>query len=552
MSSFKKNLVALSKIVAIGLIVGVFTSYALADWAEPPANPPSGNTAPPINISNIGQIKTGGLTLNTGGAATGLSVPDGDVKFDLPNKIAFFGLATEATSTSNHNLRVFGNVNADFYCDRGGANCYTSAEMFGGGGGGLDEKVKGSSVDPTPGYLTAKVNNSITVISNKLSLVGDILTPGNNKCYGSSNTGVKGWYTCDIDGNAGGGGFLAVKEFDGAPSISSVTSLEFDQADGFVVSTPGAGRAKINFTGGGGSLDEKVKVSSADTTAGYLNAKIRYSIAASGNFIQLLNDVSAPGNNKCYGTSATGVRGWFNCNVDTLFNQGGGADEKVKASATDATAGFLDTKVSNSVTVTANKIALVGDSASPGNSKYYGTNSSGTRGWHGFPGGIYAKSASGSTVNVYCDPGDAATGGGPINENQGDVHSTHPIKAGGVAPANYEMATGWHCKTENSDPCYVMCMDLNTSPNPVPTVNLTANPLQVSNCGLWYQGNCSSVLTWTSTGADSCVASGGWGGSKGPNGSQNVSWTGTADQTFTLTCTGPGGSGSDSVIVVHN
>lgn len=38
----------------------------------------------------------------------------------------------------------------------------------------------------------------------------------------------------------------------------------------------------------------------------------------------------------------------------------------------------------NSLVITSNNLALVGDVASPGNTKYYGTNGSGTRGWYSF------------------------------------------------------------------------------------------------------------------------------------------------------------------------
>ena len=57
-------------------------------------------------------------------------------------------------------------------------------------------------------------------------------------------------------------------------------------------------------------------------------------------------------------------------------------DEKVKASSSDDTAGYLDAKVAKSVTVSANKLQLVGDVAAPGNSYYYGTDTGGTKTFH--------------------------------------------------------------------------------------------------------------------------------------------------------------------------
>ena len=61
-----------------------------------------------------------------------------------------------------------------------------------------------------------------------------------------------------------------------------------------------------------------------------------------------------------------------------------------------------------------------------------------------------------------------------------------------------------------------------------PTVTLYANPAIVN----FYR---KSVLTWQSTNADACVATGGWSGAKGLSGvetTQNI----TAQTTFTITC----------------
>jgi PKD repeat protein len=75
-------------------------------------------------------------------------------------------------------------------------------------------------------------------------------------------------------------------------------------------------------------------------------------------------------------------------------------------------------------------------------------------------------------------------------------------------------------------------------PSPAPTVTLTADPLTI------VQGE-SSVLTWSSTNADNCSAT--WTISTDPNGSQEVSPTETTS--YTITCTGLGGSAEASVTV---
>jgi len=80
---------------------------------------------------------------------------------------------------------------------------------------------------------------------------------------------------------------------------------------------------------------------------------------------------------------------------------------------------------------------------------------------------------------------------------------------------------------------------------PPPTVNLKAND---SNVPIPIDYNTAANLSWTSENATSCIASGGWSGSKSTSGSES---TGNliSSKTYTLTCTGTGGSASDSVTV---
>lgn len=69
--------------------------------------------------------------------------------------------------------------------------------------------------------------------------------------------------------------------------------------------------------------------------------------------------------------------------------------------------------------------------------------------------------------------------------------------------------------------------------SPVPTITFTSNPSGIE------QGK-SSILTWSSTNATSCTATGGWTGAKATAGSEVISNI-TEPTTYTLTCTGPGG-----------
>ena len=75
---------------------------------------------------------------------------------------------------------------------------------------------------------------------------------------------------------------------------------------------------------------------------------------------------------------------------------------------------------------------------------------------------------------------------------------------------------------------------------PAPTVTLSASPESITV-------GTSSVLTWSSTNADTCTASGAWSGTKSTSGSVTV--TPSATSTYTLSCTGGGWTPSQSVTI---
>jgi uncharacterized delta-60 repeat protein len=81
--------------------------------------------------------------------------------------------------------------------------------------------------------------------------------------------------------------------------------------------------------------------------------------------------------------------------------------------------------------------------------------------------------------------------------------------------------------------------------SPNPTITLTASPTNV-NYGEY------TSLTWSSTNATSCTASGGWTGTKSSSGSQPILTPLTTDTTFNLACSGLGGNANASVIVTVN
>jgi hypothetical protein len=81
---------------------------------------------------------------------------------------------------------------------------------------------------------------------------------------------------------------------------------------------------------------------------------------------------------------------------------------------------------------------------------------------------------------------------------------------------------------------------------PAPTVDLKIN---ASNGPLNLSAPASYTLSWTSTNAAACSASGSWIGNQVTNGSQAYNNVGIGAYTYTITCTNPTGSMSDSVTV---
>ena len=84
-----------------------------------------------------------------------------------------------------------------------------------------------------------------------------------------------------------------------------------------------------------------------------------------------------------------------------------------------------------------------------------------------------------------------------------------------------------------------------TPPSPAtPTVSLEADSTAVTSGG-------NFTLSWSSTDATSCEASGSWTGTLDPSGTLTQQAYGLGERTFSLTCSGDGGEASSSPLVVQ-
>jgi len=79
-------------------------------------------------------------------------------------------------------------------------------------------------------------------------------------------------------------------------------------------------------------------------------------------------------------------------------------------------------------------------------------------------------------------------------------------------------------------------------PAPPPPVTISVSPTSIA-------AGSSATLTWSSTGATSCAASGAWSGTQPGSGTQSVTSAAVGTYTYTLTCTGAGGTGSGSAVL---
>ncbi len=82
---------------------------------------------------------------------------------------------------------------------------------------------------------------------------------------------------------------------------------------------------------------------------------------------------------------------------------------------------------------------------------------------------------------------------------------------------------------------------VSVSPPPQPLVTLTASPARVRNNG-------STTLRWSSSHAESCIATGDWSGTRSISGTRTINGL-TKKSMFRLNCSGVGGLGSATVTI---
>ena len=129
------------------------------------------------------------------------------------------------------------------------------------------------------------------------------------------------------------------------------------------------------------------------------------------------------------------------------------------------------------------------------------------------------------------DPGCSSSG----DDNEGDDPSHLECRSNACTRVS---GSGVNQCASNAD-----CI---APPPPLPSVDLKANG---SNGPITIPSGSSADLSWTSTNATSCNASGDWSGSKNISGGSQSTGSLNSNSLYSLTCTGSGGADSDSVTV---
>ena len=232
-------------------------------------------------------------------------------------------------------------------------------------GDGLLGTINTSSNGSEELNFSVQTKNSVVIDDNHLQLENDEIDPGNFKQYGTTGLGVKGWVTSDL---------IRLSTTDLIPDYLS-----------------------NKITDGNGILAILSEDSVGDQTLDF-SVQTKNSVVIDDDQLQLENDEINPGNFKQYGTDSSGTKGWVDSSLvrispsDAVKNYleekivSGNATTFVKTEdSTGEEVLNVDVNVINSLEIDSEFIQLKNDQIAPGNSKFYGTNVTGVKGFHELP-----------------------------------------------------------------------------------------------------------------------------------------------------------------------
>ncbi|HEY4516275.1 MAG TPA: CARDB domain-containing protein [Candidatus Paceibacterota bacterium] len=157
---------------------------------------------------------------------------------------------------------------------------------------------------------------------------------------------------------------------------------------------------------------------------------------------------------------------------------------------------------------------------------------------------VQTFTATVAPINGTCGTANGKTYASSITQYSPDTQCGNGSSSNTSFPAA-GTSVNWTCSGQNGGSTSASCTASRAAVPGLPTITLTANPTSIAY-------NTSSNISWTITNATSCTGTnmpaGNW--STGTTNSTGVS-TGniTTSTTYSLSCTGPGGTGNGSVTV---
>ncbi len=160
----------------------------------------------------------------------------------------------------------------------GGQTGYGVIARITGNDGGTPKKYSWEQVDiDSAGTITTR-DPAVTGTENAVEL--NSLTVATGEIVALFRTGDDSFYWFASNMTGADPGTLTVEEVDGSPSLTEIGTLQFDQADGFIVSQPASNKAKVKIAP---ATITQIGVVSTDTQHFYGNKDFQLGInAASG------------------------------------------------------------------------------------------------------------------------------------------------------------------------------------------------------------------------------------------------------------------------------
>jgi len=203
-------------------------------------------------------------------------------------------------------------------------------------------------------------------------------------------------------------------------------------------------------------------------------------------------------------------------------------NDKVKSSSDD-TADYLDGKVAKSIVINSEKLELSGDSATPGNTYYYGTNSAGTKGYYSLT--VTRSQLFTSTGTITIAAGVSVVYVTLVGGGGGGGKGAASFRGGGGGSGAFA------CKV------------------PIPVTALSAYTVTVGAAGVAgvLNGTAGGSSSFIGNSSNSITVNGGSGGtgalvSAGAGGAGGSAGSGTGKQTFAGATGATGGAGAGSYL----